>query len=339
MQLKTSAIILNWQRADLTLACMASLAALEGALPDIYVVDNHSGDDSVPRIREAITLLAKAQPQRFREIQGQANASLGDTDHHDPRARLTLIESSRNLGFGGGVNLGLRAALKDPSTRLFWILNNDTQVTPTALHALRQAFAQDPRLGIVGSSLCYLNLPETLQGVGGRYDPWLGTTAHVLGGYPYSESLASAYRPAIDYVVGAAACVRREVLTEAGLFPEDYFLYFEDLDWAFSVRKHAPHWQIGYALESRVFHQEGASTGAHQSEGKTTTLMADYYYQRNRLRFARRWYPARYPLVHLSQLLVLFNRIRRRQWHLAGIALGLFLGWVPGPLRPRSLET
>jgi hypothetical protein len=83
-----------------------------------------------------------------------------------------------------------------------------------------------------------------------------------------------------------------------------------------------------------VLHQEGASTGANESEGKKTTLLADYYYQRNRLRFARRWYPGRYPLVHLTQLLVFLNRVKRRQWALATLALGLFLGWVPNRLKP-----
>ena len=333
--LKTAVILLNWRRPDLTLACLASLSALEGSAPDLYVVDNHSGDDSIPRIREGLKHLAEKEPLRFRYVPPVVADSEEVQDPENHRAILTLIESQQNLGFGGGVNVGLRAALLDPSIQLFWILNNDTEITPGALEALKGAFRQDSTLGVLGSCLCYQNRPEIIQGVGGRYRPWLGTTQHVLGGQRYEEVLAHPNRPYIDYAVGAAMCIRREVLIEAGVFPQDYFLYFEDMDWAFTVRKNAPHWRIDYCLESVVLHHEGASTGANESEGKKTTLLADYYYQRNRLRFARRWYPGRYPLIHLTQFLVFLNRLKRRQWPLAAIALGLFLSWVPNRLKPQ----
>lgn len=331
---RVAAIILNWQRPDLTLGCLASLSELKGPLPDLYVVDNHSGDASVSLLIEGLKQLAQAQPQRWRYVPDVHDPRPERHRIEDPRSRLILIESSQNLGFGGGINLGLRAALNCPETRFFWVLNNDTRVMPGSLHALRLAFKQNPALGVLGCCLCYLEKPDVIQGVGGRYNPWLGITRHVLGGELYSKVSAGTDRPPIDYVVGAALCIRRAVLEEAGLFPEDYFLYFEDMDWAYTVRKKAPRWETRYSLESVVLHQEGASTGANEAEGKKTNPLADFYYQRNRLRFARRWYPLSYPLVHLSQLLVFLNRIRRRQWSLAGIALGLFIGWVPKALRP-----
>ena len=334
--LKTAVILLNWRRPDLTLACLASLLALEGSPPDIYVVDNHSEDDSIPRIREGLKQLAREEPLRFRYEPRAPNEHSNSGDPSDHRAILTLIESSKNLGFGGGVNLGLRAALLDPTIQLCWILNNDTEIMPLALEALKRGFREEASLGVLGSCLCYQEHPERIQGVGGHYRPWIGTIQHVLGGQPYQKVIAASTRPPIDYAVGAAVCIRREVLLEAGLFPEDYFLYFEDMDWAYSVRKKAPHWRVDYCLESVVLHQEGASTGANEARGKRTTYLADYYYQRNRLRFARRWYPGRYPLVHLTQLLVFMNRVKRRQWRLAALALGLFFGWVPNHLKPRS---
>jgi GT2 family glycosyltransferase len=309
---------------------------MKGPPPDIYVVDNHSGDDSLFRIQERLDALVEAKPKTYRlQSQDADPPSVQRPDSADERATVCLIPSDQNRGFGGGVNLGLRAALLDPSIQLFWILNNDTEIMPGALEALKNVFRRDASLGVLGSCLCYQTHPEIIQAVGGQYRPWLGTTRHVLGGRLYQEALREADRPDIDYAVGAAACIRREVLMEAGLFPEDYFLYFEDMDWAFSVRKKAPQWRIDFCLESVVLHQEGASTGANESEGKKTTLLADSYYQRNRLRFARRWYPGRYPLVHLTQLLVFLNRVKRRQWSLAVIALGLFFGWVPNRLKPQ----
>jgi GT2 family glycosyltransferase len=332
----TAVIILNFKQPDLTLACLSSLAEMKGPPPDIYVVDNHSGDDSLFRIQESLDALVEAKPKTYRLRSQDADPpSIQRPDSAGERATICLISSDQNRGFGGGVNLGLRAALLDPAIQLFWILNNDTEITPGALEALKSVFREDESLGILGSCLCYQNHPEMIQGVGGLYRPWLGNIQHVLGGQRYQKVLGGADRPPIDYAVGAAVCIRRDVLIEVGLFPEDYFLYFEDMDWAFSVRNKAPHWRIDYCLESVVLHREGASTGANESEGKRTTLLADYYYQRNRLRFARRWYPGRYPLVHLTQLLVFMNRVKRRQWSLAGIALGLFLGWVPNRLKPK----
>ena len=100
--LKAAVILLNWRRPDLTLACLASLSALEGSPPDVYVVDNHSGDDSIPRIREGLKHLAAREPLRFRYIPQVHRESPKAPDPLDHRASLTLIESPHNLGFGVG---------------------------------------------------------------------------------------------------------------------------------------------------------------------------------------------------------------------------------------------
>ena len=330
---RTAAILLNFRRADLTLACLESLVNMTSEMPDLYVIDNHSGEGSSRQIRTYLEALAASAPDRF---QGPDDVVSPETARSGgrPRIRLVLIEAKTNLGFGGGINLGLRQALSFRDTKRFWILNNDIEVSPGALEALNAAMERDPSLGVLGCCLTRKSEPDRIQGVGGRYNPWLGTTRHVLSGLAYPKALELEDRPPIDYVIGAAFLVRRAVLEQAGLFPEDYFLYFEDLDWSKRVRRSAPSFRIDYCLESRVIHHEGATTGAHDHGGKTTNALADYYAQRNRLRLSRRWHPLRYPIVHLSQLLVLGNRLKRREWPLALIALGLFLGWVPKCLRP-----
>jgi GT2 family glycosyltransferase len=330
---RAAVVILNWNRTQLTLNCLESVLKLENTHFRIFLVDNHSEISSLQSLRRELDFLASCHALSFKQV--LINDMAPWTQNVDENADLVLLCSNENKGFGGGVNLGLRSALEDPTLRFFWILNNDTLAMPGAFQGFKRVFDENSRLGIVGSTLCYLDRPDVIQAVGGQYNPWLGTSRHVLEGSLYDPDAQADHQQKIDYAVGASLCIRREVLEAAGLFPEDYFLYFEDLDWAYRVRKTAPEWQTGYALESLVLHQEGGSTGANQSQVKKTTLLADYFYQRNRLRFARRWHPFRYPLVHLTQILVLINRLKRRQWQLAGIALGLFLGWVPTRLKPR----
>lgn len=327
---RAAAILLQYGKPDLTLRALASLIALEGPLPDLYVVDNPSGEGAAAAIETFFKGRAATEPDRFVVLPPDGSAPA-------PKAadcRMRLIKAPRNLGFGGGINLGLRAALKDPDLDFFWILNNDIEAAPGALRALTQRMALDPGLGVLCSTLCHRDL--RIQAVGGRYNPWLGTTRHVLQGVPYAKALEAQRDPLpIDYGVGAALLVRRAVLDLAGPLPEDYFLYFEDLDWAMRVRQKARGFRLDYCLESQILHEEGGTLGAHQRKGfKETTLRADYYAQRNRLRFARRWFPFHYPLIHLSQIGVVLNRLRRGQWRLAALALALFLGWVPRRLRP-----
>lgn len=329
---RTAAVVLHYKRADLTLACLKSLLALKPEIPDLYVVDNHSEDESSQRIRDFFEALERGAPEKFEWI---GDSSPEKTDRNPSgKVRMAFLEAPSNLGFGGGINLGLRAAMALLDTAYFWVLNNDVEVAPGALEALHQAMREDPRLGVLGSCLTLKHHPGEIQAVGGCYNPWLGTTRHVLSGMSYEKARALSPRPPIDYVVGAAFLVRRGVLDQAGLFPEDYFLYFEDLDFSFRVKRKAPSFRLDYCLSSEVIHREGATTGVHTHSGRKIHSVNDYYAQRNRLRFSRRWYPLLYPLVHLSQLAVWANRLKRREWRLAGIAFGLFWGWVPKSLRP-----
>ena len=320
---RTAALILQYGRFDLTRRCLESLLAMTGETPDLFLIDNPSNTQARASANAFFKALAAEDPGRFLVIP----EAIQQPPFEDPRVRLRLIPAPRNLGFGGGINLGLKAALEDPLVDFFWILNNDVIATPKALESLKDTMIARPDLGVLASTLLDPGLPMTIQAVGGRYNPWLGTTSPVLSGVSYDSARQGRFgHPAIDYGVGAALLVRREALEKVGLFPEDYFLYFEDLDWAERLRQRAPQYRLDYSLDSALFHEEGGTTGAGHRGGKHTTPLADYYAQRNRLRFARRWYPRYYPLVHLSQLGVVLNRLRRKEWRLAALALSLFLG-------------
>ena len=306
-------VVLNWNGAADTIACLKSLALLNGDLPKVLVCDNASTDDSWAKLQ------AYADSQQALDIQ--------------------LIQTGANLGFAGGNNVGLRVALSDPEMTFVWLLNNDTEVAPEALRALRAYMSLHPQVGVSGSTLLYMHDRERIQAVGGRYNFWLGISKHVLGHAPYSAAVCRSVDPAdLDYVVGASMFIRRSVLETVGLLSEDYFLYWEEIDWASRMRRDMPTLRLGYAPDSLVYHKEGASTGANDWQEKVRTNFADYFFITSRLKFTRKYGVLHSVSVQASMLFVCMYRLRRRKFRSALVALFCFFGIVPKYLDPRALS-
>ncbi|HIP33256.1 MAG TPA: hypothetical protein EYG89_00650 [Bacteroidia bacterium] len=102
--------------------------------------------------------------------------------------------------------------------------------------------------------------------------------------------------------------VSKGFIKEVGLMCEDYFLYFEELDWAIRGKKKG--YQLGYCWESKVYHKEGGSIGS-SSKGEEKSEIADYYGLRNRIVFTKKFYPKYLLSVYLGFIMVIWNRIRR----------------------------
>ena len=116
----------------------------------------------------------------------------------------------------------------------------------------------------------------------------------------------------MNYVVGASMLVKRDFLIDVGLMNEDYFLYFEELDW---VLRAGPKFTLAYAPESVVFHKVGATIGT-SSDLRKKSQVCDYYSTRNRIRFTQKYYPCAlltlYPVLCFAVLgRLLFGRWRR----------------------------
>jgi len=107
------------------------------------------------------------------------------------------------------------------------------------------------------------------------------------------------------YVVGASMLVKSAFIRDVGPMCEDYFLYFEELDWAFRGR---PRWALGYAPRSRVFHKVGASSSQTVSEFSLNLLY------RNQVRFASRFLPDRLPALKRVLLLELLRHVLKGRW-------------------------
>lgn len=287
-------ILVNWNGWRDTLECIASLEALDYPNARIVVVDNGSTNDSVRELRRR------------------------SPDH-------TLLLSERNRGFAGGTNLGIRHAMEEGADYL-WILNNDTVVEPEALDALLERMERDPETGVCGSRLLYLDQPEVLQALGGgTYNRWLGVTRYLGEGGPARMQVdPDEIEEQLSYISGASMLVSRRFIEEVGLMNEEYFLYYEELDW---MERAGDRFAIGFAPGSVVYHKEGASIKANTLQRNRKSKLADYYQLRNRLLFTRNYHPWMLPTVCLGMLAALLNRAWRKQWDRIPMILGLMVNF------------
>ena len=336
--LLTAIVLVNWNAwAD----CIDCLDSLAGGVPPpwhVYLVDNASSDGSLERI--AAWCAKPTRPQGARDLPGVLRHSatqhpaplpvrmVDALAHHTaalpPGCRISLVQSGSNRGFAGGNNVGIRLGLAEGAA-WFWVLNTDTVVHRDALASLLARAAAVPNAGMVGSTLLYHDQPDTVQALGGAALNRRNFGATHLGiGSPAGQvpDDPSVIEARMDYVVGASILVSRQLVERVGLMQEDYFLYFEELDWAARARGlFSLHW----APRSLVWHKVGSSSGL--SDYSARMLL------RNRLRFVARFYPARLAAVRRHVWWELLRHLIKRRFSEARIFWGVLLakadGWSP----------
>jgi len=187
-------------------------------------VDNHSTDDSV----EAIGT------------------------HFDPSLRLICNE--QNLGYTGGMNAGIRHAVRHGAASAL-LLNNDTVIAPTMIEALLEADERLDRPGILGPAIYYYDSPERLWRLGDRRHRWLPMPLRVEL-EPRKASESDPFR--VDYVTGCGMLVRSEVFERIGLFDRRYFIYYEDAD--FCRRALDAGFSVWCVPQARMWHKISLAT-------------------------------------------------------------------------------
>lgn len=317
-------IILNWNGWKDTIECLESVFRNNYPNYRVVVCDNGSTDGSLEKIKawaDGRLVPEKPSSEKLRNLSfppigkppeyEEYSRLEAEKGGNDSNTSLTLVRIEDNLGFAGGNNVGIRFALSRDDFSFVWLLNNDTLVTPETLSALVRRMMEKPGAGICGSKLIYYQNPDIIQGLGGAsYNKWIGTNRHL--GYldQQDASLIQADVEArMDYVIGASMLVTKKFLHEIGLMSEEYFLYFEELDWAY--RAHG-RFSLAYAADSVVYHKEGSSAG--KCDPKKKSMAVDYFIIRNKLLFTWKFIPMALPTVYAGLLCTLINRIRRGQW-------------------------
>lgn len=151
--------------------------------------------------------------------------------------QVKLIENKENLGFIKASNLGLKIA----QGRYSILLNDDTVVHDGALDKLVEFMDKNPKAGACGAKL--LNPDGTVQHQGGIFGKKFWLAHHPIE---------------VDYVIGAALLVKKEVIDQVGLMDENLFFYNDDLDWCTSIREAG--WKIYFVPEAEIMHYGGYSS-------------------------------------------------------------------------------
>jgi GT2 family glycosyltransferase len=305
-----SVIILNWNGYQDTIQCLESILRLDYDNYRIVVCDNNSTDGSIEQIESWC---------KDNQID---LANSGNLDRY-----ITLIQTGKNLGFAGGNNIGIRHALLDRECKYVWILNNDTIVEPSSLSALVSKCERDSDIGICGSKLIYHHDRSKVQAWGGgKYNKWSGISQHI-GAHQLSnlDVDIESIEKIIDYIIGASMLVSRSFLETIGLMNEEYFLYFEELDW---IARAGDRYRLGYCHDSIVYHKEGASTGLNGNQSKGNK-MTDYHAKRSLLIYTRNYAPDALPIIYLNLVMVVFKRIVRGEYHRALTILKIIFSATP----------
>lgn len=337
-----SILILNWNGVADTLECLESVFRSDYPSFRVIICDNGSEDGSVERVAAwAEGKIDAASPASGplspypcppftrpipHVIHDRSGAEKGGTPA-DADARLVIIRNGANLGYAAGNNVGLRYILARDDFTYVWLLNNDTVVTPGALSALVRRMIEKPDAGLCGSTLLYYDKPEKVQALGGFvYNTWFACShpiGHERTPYPsINATTVKAIESRMFGVQGAAVLASRAFLRDVGLMGEEYFLYFEEQDWAERARGR---YGLAYAAESIVYHKEGAKTGSSSQRMKEKSVVSDFYSIRNRIVFTRKYFPLRLPTVYLGLLGAILNRIARCQWQRIWMILNIGL--------------
>jgi GT2 family glycosyltransferase len=241
-------IVLTWNGREDTLRCLESLQAVDYPNWEMLVVDNGSEDGTVDAVRTAYP-------------------------------GVTVIETGRNLGYTGGNNVGVEAAL-NRGAEFILILNNDTVVPSELLQAFVRAAGQYPDAGVFGAKIYFLHDPYRLWYGGASWSPRALLSFENLGGGVLDNGKDFEQVRDTPAVFGAAMFFRAAVVRTVGMLDDRFFLLYEEVDWCFRARRAG--FRCLFVPEAKVWHRVSGAFGGSQSP------LYEYFDVRNRLLWAEK---------------------------------------------------
>lgn len=246
-------ITLNWNRKGDTLEFLSSCAELSYPRLHTIVVDNGSSDGSTEAIGAQFP-------------------------------RVEQILNGANLGFAGGMNVGMRRACALGADYVF-LANNDTTLAADAIDRL-VATAEEHGAGMVAPAIYYAGAPHRIWWLGGRLRPILLEVRR----YAQPPSRHDPRPFPVDFITGCGMLARSSVLAEVGLFDERFFMYYEDSDYC--LRAHRAGVRVLVEPRAAMYHKVAQSSGGSNSPNER------YHMARSSVQYFRKHArPWQWPLI------------------------------------------
>lgn len=279
-----SIITVNFNQPKVTEELLASIAAKSNypAL-EIIVVDNGSNEDHTPAWR-----------MKYPHVK--------------------FIRSESNLGFAGGNNI----AIKDATGNYLFLVNNDTEFTEGLIEQLVDTLDKHPEAGMVSPKIRYFDQPDTLQYAGYTQMNYFTARNSCIGQFEKDKGQYDQLTGETSFGHGAAMMVRRTALEKAGVMAENYFLYYEEMDWCEHIRKAG--YTIRINMQALIYHKESVSVGKNSP-------LKEFFMNRNRILFIRRNCPLSTRAIFWPYYVLvvtprnILNYIRQKQWNFIAVLL------------------
>lgn len=188
---------------------------------NIYTIILHLGDISITK--DCIKSLKKFEKENTKILVVNNDRSILSGKEFG-NVNIEIINNRKNLGFSRGVNMGIVQALKNGAESVF-LLNNDVSFDKPILNKLIQDLKNNPKAGIVGPAIRFKKNQRSVFDIGGYINLLTGKTNH-----KEVNELKNFGLQYPDYITGAVMLIKKEVFEKVGLFDENFFLYYEDVD-------------------------------------------------------------------------------------------------------------
>jgi GT2 family glycosyltransferase len=242
--ISVSIVTVNFKEEALTIDFLRSIYKCERINLEVIVVDNGSVNNN---------------EEIFRDIY----------------PGLIYIQSEKNLGFAGGNNLGIQKA----SGKYVLLLNNDTEVTSNLIYSLVIEMEGNPEIGLISPLILYYEDKRLIQYAGFSKMNYLTGRNKTIGKFEMDNGQYDNLSRETGFCHGAAMMCRKLDLVEVGLMDENYFLYYEEMDWCEKFKRNGK--KIWFTGKAKIYHKESVSVGK-ESNLKT------YFLTRNRMLFIRK---------------------------------------------------
>ncbi len=250
-------ILLNWNTPVHTANCIASLKQYcDDALFDIIVADNGSTDGSLAVLKSEFP-------------------------------NLIYIDNKENLGFAEGNNRGLIYAIEN-GYQYSLVMNTDTEVDEDIVTKLSTHLNQNLKAAAVQPCIFWVHKRSVLWNGEGSFNKLLGITSSS------TKTPKQQFYKSVEWLTGCCMLIRNSVLVKSGLFNKLFFLYYEDVELSFRLRRAG--YELHYLPSCKMYHEAGASATVKKQEGNLSPVI-HYYISRNHIWILRRYgNPLFYPI-------------------------------------------